>query len=107
MVECRPVAALDGIDVHAHFFPERFLRAIEEAGPEAGARVDRSDHRGPAIVAGASRTAPLEARFYDIGKRLRSMNQQGVRVQALSLTVPMIYWAPGAVGAALARAWND
>ena len=36
------------------------------------------------------------------------MNRQGVAVQALSLTAPMVYWADGASSARrLARDWND
>jgi aminocarboxymuconate-semialdehyde decarboxylase len=101
------VPALEGIDVHAHFFPERFFRAIEEAGASSGGQIDRSDPRGPAIVVKGSSTAPLEARYYDLGKRVASMNRQGVAVQALSLTAPMVYWGQGELGARLAREWND
>ncbi len=95
------------VDVHAHFFPEGLLHVIEREGAAFGAGVDRSDRRGPAIFVGATRTPPLEARYYDLARRLRSMDSQGVAVQALSLTVPMIYWADGKVGTALARAFND
>jgi aminocarboxymuconate-semialdehyde decarboxylase len=35
------------------------------------------------------------------------MDKQGVAVQALSLTAPMVYWAQGDFGARLAREWND
>src|ERR1700687_5239983 len=87
-----------GIDVHAHFFPETFIRVVEEAGASFGAGVDRSNPAGPALVLGASRTPPLEARYWDLDLRIRSMNRQGVAVQALSLTVPMVYWADGATG---------
>lgn len=99
--------APEGIDIHAHFFPERFFRAIEEAGASSGGQIDRSDPRGPAIVVKGSSTAPLEARYYDLGKRVASMNRQGVAVQALSLTAPMVYWGQGEFGARLAREWND
>jgi len=99
----RPVA----VDVHAHFFPERFLALVEAQGAPAGAAVDRSDPRGPALAVGKQRTPPLEARYYDLPKRIASMDRQGVQVQALSLTVPMIYWAPGELGSRLARAFND
>lgn len=96
-----------GIDVHAHFFPERFIRAIEQHGGVSGGSVDRSSPIGPSIVTKGGRTAPLEARYYDLPKRVASMNRQGVAVQALSLTAPMVYWAEGELGARLAREWND
>ena len=35
------------------------------------------------------------------------MNRQGVAVQSLSLTVPMVYWADGATGSRLSAAFND
>ena len=96
-----------GIDVHAHFFPERFLRAIEDGGALSGGSIDRSSPAGPAIDVKGSRTPPLEARYYDLPKRVASMNKQGVAVQALSLTAPMVYWAQGQLGRRLAREWND
>lgn len=95
------------IDIHAHFFPERFLDAIADGGGPWGARIDRSNPRGPAIVIGGSAGPPLEPRYYNLDQRLRSMDRQGVTVQALSLTTPMVYWADGEFGARLARAFND
>jgi aminocarboxymuconate-semialdehyde decarboxylase len=95
------------IDVHAHFFPERFLALVEAEGAPARATLDRSDPRGPILVTSAGRTPPLEPRYYDLAKRLRSMDQQGVQIHALSLTTPMIYWAEGELGGRLARAFND
>jgi aminocarboxymuconate-semialdehyde decarboxylase len=96
-----------GVDVHAHFFPESFIRLVEESGASSGAGVDRADPKGPVLVVGASRTAALEPRYWDLDLRIRSMNRQGVAVQALSLTAPMVYWADGAVAARLSAAWND
>jgi aminocarboxymuconate-semialdehyde decarboxylase len=96
-----------GIDVHAHFFPETFIRVVEESGGSFGAGVDRSNPRGPVLVVGGSRTAALEARYWDLDLRIRSMNRQGVAVQALSLTAPMVYWADSATGTRLAASFND
>ena len=96
-----------GIDVHAHFFPEAFIRAVEETGAAFGAGVDRSNPKGPSLVVSGSRTAPLEPRYWDLDLRLRSMNRQGVATQALSLTAPMVYWADGVTGRRLAAIWND
>ena len=101
------MAAPLGIDVHAHFFPERFFRAIEDGGLPSGGRIDRSNPVGPVIDIKGGRTAPLEPRYYDVPRRVASMNKQGVAVQALSLTAPMVYWAQGDFGRRLAREWND
>ena len=79
-----------GVDVHAHFFPESFIRIIEESGGTFGASVDRSNPKGPVLVVGSARTAPLDARYWDLDLRLRAMNRQGVATQALSLTAPMV-----------------
>lgn len=95
------------IDVHAHFFPERFLKLVEEEGPAFGARLDRSNPKGPAIVLSGGGTPPLEARFYDLDLRLRDMDRNGVGIHALSLTVPMVYWAGPEAGRRLAAAVND
>lgn len=101
------MAKPQGIDVHAHFFPEAFIRVIEQSGAPLGAGVDRSNPRGPAIYVGAVRTPPLEARYWDLNLRIKSMNRGGVATQALSLTVPMVYWADAGLGARLCAAWND
>lgn len=95
------------IDIHAHFFPERFLRLVEQEGGAAGARVDRSNPAGPRLVIGGFATPPIVPAFWDLDLRLQAMNRQGVGVQALSLTVPMAYFAPGGLGQRLAEAFNE
>jgi len=46
-------------------------------------------------------------KFIDLPQRLAEMGLQGVAMQALSLTAPMVYWADGATSQKLACAWND
>ena len=101
------MAAADAIDVHAHFYPEAFLALVEAAGAPAGAGLDRSNPAGPVLLVRGARTPPLDASYWDLARRLRAMDRQGVAVQALSLTVPMVYWADGDLGRRLARAFND
>ena len=96
-----------GIDIHAHFFPESYLRVIEKEGASAGARIDRSSAEGPAVVIAGVSTPPLAPAYWDIEARLKAMNRTGVGVQALSLTVPMVYFAGGAMARRLALAFND
>ena len=68
----------------------------------------RRDRGGrPVIVAGVARFGPLGPEYYDPGIRLKAMDKQKVRLQALSLTAPMTYMADGALALDLARAWND
>ena len=95
------------IDIHAHYFPEVYLRAIETQGERAGITLDRSDPAGPAIKIGNMLGGHLRREFYDLDARLKEMNRAGVDVHALSLTFPMVYWADAELGTRLARAVND
>jgi aminocarboxymuconate-semialdehyde decarboxylase len=95
------------IDIHAHYFPERYFSIIEEAGQPFGARIDRKAGAGPVIDLKGTRTVPLDATYWDLERRLKAMNRARVDVHALSLTAPMVYFADGPVGARLARAVND
>ena len=99
--------AAGAIDIHAHFFPERYLELIERAGAPFGTTIDRSNPRGPVIVMRGSRTPPLDPTYWDLDRRRRAMDKQGVAVHALSLTVPMVYFADGDLGQRLAEAVND
>lgn len=96
-----------GIDIHAHFFPESYLRLIEHEGAAAGARLDRTNPGGPVITIGGAPTPPLAPAFTDLELRLKAMNRTGIAVQALSLTVPMVYFAGSGLAKRLAQAFND
>lgn len=95
------------IDIHAHYFSESYLRVTEEQGRAFGVTVDRTNPAGPALRTGTALGGPLRREFYDLEARVREMNRIGVRVHALSLTFPMVYWADGDLGAHLARVMND
>jgi aminocarboxymuconate-semialdehyde decarboxylase len=95
------------IDIHAHYFPEAFLRVLEQEGPAFGVTLDRSDPAGPGIKVGPALGGALRREFYDLGARLKEMNRAKVAVHALSLTFPMVYWASAPLGAELARVVND
>jgi len=96
------------VDIHSHFFPEAYLKLIADEGARFGVKLNRENPKGPEIqIGGVSVTGALRAPFSDLDLRRREMDRQGVRVHALSLTVPMLYWADGAFGVRLARAVND
>ena len=99
-------AGVRAIDIHAHYFPEAYL---ELAAREGSGVQYRRDANGWALgVPGVSAiTVTLPNKFIDLNERLADMNAQGVAVQALSLTSPMVYWANGELGERLSRAFND
>ncbi len=85
------------IDIHAHYFPESFIRLMADEGASAGAHVTRSDDEEPVLEVGILRAGPLERKFIDLDLRVAEMDEQGVAIQALSLTQPMVYWADRAI----------
>jgi len=94
------------VDVHAHYFPEPFVKVINEQGGPPGVSFDLSNPDAPIFVIGGGRI-PIDVTYWDLERRLKRMDAQGVRTHALSLTTPFVYWAPPERGAALARLVND
>lgn len=102
----RVAAPATAVDVHAHYFPEPFLRSLADEGGPPDMHVEYSEAGVPILVS-AIRRASLDASYWDLELRIRRMNQQGVAMHALSLTQPMVHWAAPERGARLARIVND
>jgi len=94
------------IDVHSHYFPKEFLNSLRTEGSAPGFDVDFADPARPILVQGTVRT-PLDESYWDLEKRIRRMDAQRVALHVLSLTTPMVHWAPPQRGAALAKIVND
>ena len=93
------------IDIHAHWYPAEWLRLFELDGAKEGARLERG---GAGYVIRTERiTNAFDDQFVDLDLRLAGMARQGVHVQALSLTAPMVNWASPGFGLALSQAYND
>jgi len=97
---------VDAVDVHSHFFPQPFLRLIRARGAPHGASLDWREGREWLAMPGHP-PVPLEPQFVDAEARRAGLAALGITAQALSLSPPMVYWAPADLGAALARAFND
>jgi aminocarboxymuconate-semialdehyde decarboxylase len=94
------------IDAHAHWYPEAWLKLVEAEGGASG--VSATYTNGAWRLASDWVTAPsVTAEYFDLGERLRRMDQQGVDIHALSLTTPMVHWAPPDLGLRLSQTFND
>lgn len=98
--------ASSALDVHSHYFPMEYLKSIAEKGGPEGFKVDLNAAAGPTLTGGGAVTV-LDQTYWDLEKRLQAMDQAGIRLHALSLTMPMPHTAPGERGAELARIYND
>lgn len=94
------------IDIHAHFYPEPYLKLLAEEGGSFGIRLDQSHPRELVLDIRGSRLS-LGPAFTDLDLRLKEMKRQRVDIHALSLTRPMVYWADPELGLRLSQAMND
>ena len=96
------------IDTHAHWFPPEWVELIARKGAANGAEVGRNEQGQVTMVAPGIRLKPsFKATYVDIPTRLKLMDEGRVDMHALSLTSPMVYWAPPEFGLKLSRVFND
>jgi aminocarboxymuconate-semialdehyde decarboxylase len=93
------------IDIHAHWYPTEWLRLMEQDAERFGGKLQRTP-KGYSIATQLLTNAFTDE-FVDLDRRLAGMDRTGVDVQLLSLTTPMVFWAPAAFGVALAQCFND
>jgi aminocarboxymuconate-semialdehyde decarboxylase len=97
---------MSAIDVHAHWYPRKFLDLLASEGPGHGLEWRETDN-GPQFKYRHLTTGPAGPRFVDLDARLKAMDEQGVQMHALSLSQPMVYWAGRELGNRLAMTYND
>jgi len=102
------MATAPAIDIHAHYFPEPYLKLIADHGKHCGTTVT-SDPSGTRFIQVGLllRTGPITKPFIDLDERLKEMDRQGCDVHVLSLTQPMVYWADDDLSMKLSVAFND
>lgn len=94
------------IDIHAHYYPQSFLDLIHEEGGRFKADYHLTNE-GFYINAPVANLGPLPMKFIDLKQRIADMDDQGVAVQAVSLTTPMVNWGDADLSLKLSRSWND
>ncbi|MGE5526431.1 MAG: amidohydrolase family protein [Rhodospirillaceae bacterium] len=97
----RPTA----IDLHAHWYPKEWIALLERDGPGHGGSVSRM--KGMTHISGGGIANAIDDSFIDLDLRLQKMDAAKVDVHVLSLTAPMVHWAPPQLGLALAQCYND
>jgi len=94
------------VDIHAHWYPQEWIRLFEKDGAAEGASLERTDGGGYRLKA-KQITNAFDERFVVVDERIKEMDKRKVDVHALSLTTPMVYWASPGFGLALSQAFND
>jgi aminocarboxymuconate-semialdehyde decarboxylase len=96
------------IDTHAHWYPRELVSLLEREAAANGANMHRND-RGNAVFSlpGIAQVSTMVPAMIDLGLMLKAMDRRRIEVYTLSLTNPMVYWAPPAFGLKLAQTWND
>lgn len=93
------------IDIHAHYYPKSYCDLVGSEGKQFGGQFT-CNASSFSFQTPAGGLGPLPLKFINVDERLADMDASGVDMQALSLSVPMAYWADRAFNAKLARTWN-
>jgi len=102
------MATAPAIDIHAHYFPESFLKLIADHGKPSAASIVSGPGGARFIQVGLLlRTGPVTSAFIDLDEHLKEMDRQGCDMHVLSLTQPMVYWADDDLGMKLSVAFTD
>jgi aminocarboxymuconate-semialdehyde decarboxylase len=92
------------VDFHNHYYPEPYLKRLERDNGRA--RLER-DARGRLLLHYPGDYNVVVEGHRSIDERLRVMDEQGIDVQAFSLTTPGVHVEEPARGIELARIVND
>lgn len=96
------------IDTHAHFFPREWVELVQREAVAHGAEVSVNAQGAAVMSARGMRFRPnFKPPYIDIDIRLKMMDEARVDVHMLSLTSPMVYWAPPEFGLRLSQVFND
>lgn len=95
------------IDIHAHYFPEAFLRLIGDNAAAYGIEWKMVAGAGPQFKIGHLATGPVGKRFVDLETRLAAMDEQKLQAHAMSLSQPLTYWANADLAQRLSEVYND
>ena len=96
------------VDAHAHWFPQPWIDLLLKEGEANGATMGKNEKGHVTIsLKGVALKSAFQTDMVDLAVMKKNMDGAKVDVRALSLTNPMVYWAPPAFGLKLSQAYND
>ena len=97
------------IDAHMHWYPQAFVDLMIKEGPKHGAVMGEDDKGNPVVVSvpGCTQKSSMRRRMTNIDTIIEDMEKRKCDTYALSMTNPLMYWAPPGFGLELAAAHND
>jgi aminocarboxymuconate-semialdehyde decarboxylase len=97
------------IDAHMHWYPQTFVDLMVKKGPAHGAVMGEDKNGNPLVVSvpGCTQTSSMRRRMTDLDAIIEDMEARQCDTYALSMTNPLMYWAPPGFGLELAAAHND
>src|SRR4051794_4594739 len=86
------------IDAHAHWYPREFVSLLEREGEANGAKMGRNELGNTVVVLvpGGTQRSVMRRNMIEPELILTEMEERRVDMYALSMTNPMVYWAPPA-----------
>ena len=96
------------IDTHTHWYPKEFISLLDREAAANGARMGRNEKGIPIFsLPGVLPMSAMPPLMVEPDLILREMEKRGIESYVLSLTNPMVYWAPPDFGLKLAQTWNE
>lgn len=97
------------IDAHMHWYPQEFVDLMIKQGPANGAVMGEDSNGNPVVrsVPGCTQRSVMRKTMTNFDDIIKDMEKRRCDTYALSMTNPLVYWAPAGFGAELAAAHND
>lgn len=97
------------IDAHMHWYPQAFVDLMVKQGPRHGAVIDEDAKGNPVVVSvpDCTQRSVMRRSMTDLDTIIADMKTRRCDAYALSMTNPLVYWAPPGFGLELAAVHND
>ena len=97
------------IDAHMHWYPQEFVDLMVRKGPAHGAVMGEDAKGNPVVVSvpGCTQKSNMRKTMTNLQDIIADMEKRKCDTYALSMTNPLVYWAPAGFGLELAAAHND